>query len=175
MGDKALPRICGRAPTIRGDTGVIPQDKMYESEADARRKIEKLTTYTQNLIKAIEKKELERDQVLCGQAAFLAHALLCNLARSGVAGRCFVCLSPSCSRSTGEARQLRRVGPARALCVQIPSSHQSCAHHITRVRSSSHANSTLTALRPPEKSRYRAAAPTARRKGERPREGQGRD
>ena len=42
---------------------MIWQDKMYESEADARRKIEKLTTYTQNLIKAVEKKELERDQV----------------------------------------------------------------------------------------------------------------
>jgi ABC-type transporter Mla subunit MlaD len=38
------------------------QDRLYESESDSRRKIEKLTTYTQNLVKAIEKKELERDE-----------------------------------------------------------------------------------------------------------------
>ena len=38
------------------------QDRLYESESDSRRKIEKLTTYTQNLVKAIEKRELERDE-----------------------------------------------------------------------------------------------------------------
>jgi chromosome segregation ATPase len=38
------------------------KDRMYENEADARRKIERLTTYTQNLIKDIEKKELQVDQ-----------------------------------------------------------------------------------------------------------------
>lgn len=37
------------------------QDRIYESEADARRKIEKLTTYTHNLGKDIDKKEHERD------------------------------------------------------------------------------------------------------------------
>jgi len=37
------------------------QDRIYESEADARRKIEKLTMYTHNLGKDIDKKEHERD------------------------------------------------------------------------------------------------------------------